>query len=128
MADQKPVHGTFCWNELMTWDVEKAIKFYSELIGWKIADSGMPGMNYNIAKAGDKQVAGMMAMTPEMPAQVPSHWMSYITVDDVDGAAAKVKKLGGTILHGPADIPTVGRFCVVQDPTGAAISLIQFPE
>lgn len=128
MADQKQIHGTFCWNELMTWDIKKAIKFYSDLIGWKIADSGMPGMNYNIVKAGDKQVAGMMAMTPEMPAQVPSHWMAYITVDDVDGAAAKVDQLGGKILHGPADIPTVGRFCVIQDPTGAAISMIQLAE
>ena len=125
MAEQKPVHGTFCWNELVTRDPEKAHKFYSELIGWDIVDSGMEGMQYHIAKAGEAQVAGMMPMPPEAK-EVPSHWMAYITVDDVDGAAEKAKTLGGSIIHGPADI-SVGRFCIIKDPTGAVISLIQFP-
>ena len=124
MSDEKPAHGTFCWNELMTRDSDAAAKFYSELIGWKIVDSGMPGMQYSMLKAGDKDAGGMMAMPPDVPADVPSHWMSYITVDDVDVAAAKVKELGGVVLHGPMDIPTVGRFCTIQDPTGACVSLI----
>ena len=54
--------------------------------------------------------------------------MSYITVDDVDALAAKVTELGGQVLFGPQDIPTVGRFVTIQDPTGAAVSLIQFPK
>ncbi len=38
MAEQiLPRTGTFCWTELMTRGVEKAKKFYSALIGWKIA-------------------------------------------------------------------------------------------
>ena len=39
MSD-KPAQGTFCWNELMTRDTDKAGKFYAELIGWELADSG----------------------------------------------------------------------------------------
>ncbi len=125
MADEKSAHGTFCWNELVTRDVAAAEKFYSELIGWKIVDASMTGMQYSLLKAGDKDAGGMMAMPAEVPAEVPSHWMSYITVDDVDAAAEKTKALGGTVLHGPEDIPTVGRFCVIQDPTGATVSLIK---
>jgi hypothetical protein len=45
-------------------------------------------------------------------------------VDDVDDRAAKVKELGGTVCVPPTDIPNVGRFCVINDPTGAAVSLI----
>ena len=75
-------------------------------------------------KAGDKDAGGMMKMPSDMPAGVPSHWMAYIAVDDVDGAAAKVMELGGTVLHGPMDIPTVGRFCTIQDSGGAIVSLI----
>lgn len=127
MSDERPVSGTFCWNELMTRDSEAAGKFYSELIGWKVVDSGMPGMKYSILKAGDQDVGGMMDMPPDIPAEVPSHWMAYITVDDVDACAAKVAKLGGQVLHGPQDVPNIGRFCVIQDPTGATVSLMQFP-
>lgn len=123
----KPAHGTFCWNELMTRDPEAAGKFYSELIGWNPTDSGMPGMDYTLMKVGDKDAGGMMKMPAEVPAQVPSHWMAYITVDDVDGCAKKVSELGGQVVVPPQDIPNVGRFCVIQDPTGATVGLMTFP-
>ena len=28
-------HGTFFWNELMTWSVDKAKAFYQETLGWQ---------------------------------------------------------------------------------------------
>lgn len=120
-----PENGMFCWNELMTRDIEKAIKFYTELIGWKAVDSGMEGMEYTLLKANDKDAGGMMAMPADVPKEVPSHWMSYITVDDVDALAKKAVELGGQVCHGPMDIPNVGRFAVIIDPTGAAVSLIK---
>jgi len=125
MSDNKPAHGTFCWNELMTRDTKAAGKFYSELIGWEVADSGMPGMDYSMLKVGGKEAGGMMAMPSEVPDQVPSHWVAYITVDDVDSLVDKVKALGGQVLFGPEDVPGVGRFITVQDPTGATVSLIK---
>jgi hypothetical protein len=128
MSEEKSAHGTFCWNELMTRDVDAAKKFYSELIGWEMADSGMPGMDYTMMKAAGKEAGGMMAMPKEVPAEVPSHWVSYITVDDVDAAAKKVTELGGKLLHEIMDIPSVGRFVTIQDPTGAAVALITLAE
>ncbi len=124
MANEMPAHGTFCWNELCTRDKAAAGKFYSELIGWEVVDSGMPGMDYSMLKAGGKEAGGMMAMPPDVPKEVPSHWMAYLTVDDVDALIGKVTELGGTVLFGPMDIPSVGRFITIQDPTGAAVSLI----
>jgi hypothetical protein len=123
MTENTTSHGTFCWNELVSTDPDKARDFYKKLINWEIVDSGMPGMKYEMLKAADKNVGGMMKM-PEEAKGVPSHWMAYIAVDDVDACAAKVKSLGGNIIHGPQDIPTVGRFLIVQDPTGAVVSLI----
>lgn len=124
MAEQsKPAHGTFCWNELVSTDPDKARPFYRELIGWEIVDSGMPDMQYEMMKVGESMAGGMMKM-PDEAKGVPSHWMAYIAVDDVDACAAKVKDLGGNIIHGPQDIPNVGRFVIVQDPAGAVVSLI----
>ena len=124
MAEEKTAHGTFCWNELMTRDTASAAKFYTELLGWNADDSSMPGMNFTVWKAGDKSVGGMMEMPAEIPAQVPPHWMTYVAVDDVDALAAKVEGLGGKVLNPVIEIPEVGRFCIVQDPTGAVLSLI----
>jgi len=124
MSNDKPDQGTFRWNELVTRDTAGARKFYTKLIGWGAADSGMPGMDYTVFKAGDKDAGGMMTMPADVPQEVPAHWMAYITVDDVDALIGKVLDLGGQVLHGPQDVPKVGRFCIIQDPTGAVVSLI----
>ena len=113
-------HGAFSWFELMTTDVEGAKNFYSELFGWEFETSPMPGFDYIEIKVNGKSVAGMMAQ-PEECKGLPPSWDSYITVDDVDATAAKVTELGGKVLRAPADIPEVGRFCVLQDPQGAVI-------
>lgn len=56
---------------------------------------------------------------------VPPHWMAHVMVDDVDATAAQAKKLGGKVHKEPEDIPTVGRFAVIGDPQGAAISIFK---
>ena len=135
MSEHKmPAHGTFCWNELSTTDDAAAIKFYTELLGWEVKrshpseaceGSEAPPMIYNEIVAGGEHVGGIYKMGPEFGG-APSHWMSYVAVDDVDASAAKVSELGGSVCVPPTDIPYVGRFCVVNDPTGATISLITF--
>jgi len=57
---------------------------------------------------------------------MPPNWNTYVTVNDVDKVAKDAQELGGKILVGPQDIPTVGRFCVIQDPQGAVISAITY--
>ena len=127
MPNEKPPSGRFCWNELMTRDTEGSAKFYSKLLGWSPTDSGMPGYPYTLWKQGEGDAGGMMQMPEDVPAAVPPHWMSYVAVDDVDATAASVNDLGGTLLVPPQDIPNVGRFCILQDPSGATLGLITFP-
>jgi predicted enzyme related to lactoylglutathione lyase len=115
-------HGTFCWNELITTDVEKAKEFYTKLLGWG-AEAWPGDIPYTTFKAGETQVGGLMARTPEM-GEVPPHWMAYIAVDNVDDVVAKVEELGGQIYAPPTDIPDVGRFSIIADPTGAAVGLL----
>jgi len=80
---------------------------------------------YTIFQQDGTNVAGVMQMSAEW-GEAPPHWMGYIAVDDIDATATKVETLGGNILVPPTDIPTVGRFSVVQDPGGATISFITF--
>ncbi|MDT4955640.1 MAG: uncharacterized protein QOJ02_3778 [Acidobacteriota bacterium] len=119
-----PANGAFCWNELGTTDLETAKKFYTELFGWRLKESKAAGMIYNEIVAGDREVGGMYQMTAEF-GNTPSHWMAYVAVDDVDAKAKQVAELGGKVCVPPTDIPNVGRFCVINDPTGATISLIK---
>lgn len=119
-----PKHGEFCWNELGTTNLESGKSFYSELLGWQFKESDAAGMVYNeISIDGEKRFGGMYQMGKEF-GDAPSHWIAYIAVDNVDAAAEKVVELGGSVCVPPTDIPNTGRFCVINDPTGATISLI----
>jgi predicted enzyme related to lactoylglutathione lyase len=118
-----PAHGSFCWNELGTKDDEAAKKFYSALFGWTFKEGDAGGMKYSEIVVGGNPCGGVYKLTPEM-GNVPSHWIPYVSVDDVDATAKRVEELGGKIAMPPTDIPHVGRFSMVQDPTGAMISII----
>jgi hypothetical protein len=121
---QMPPANTFCWNELMTKDVNACKKFYGQVFGWTCEDKPMgPGMTYTLFKQGETQVAGMMSMTPEM-GPAPPHWLSYVSVPDIDATAKKIGELGGRVFVPPTDIPTIGRFAVFQDPGGAVFAAI----
>jgi predicted enzyme related to lactoylglutathione lyase len=119
--------GTFCWVELGTSDGEAAKKFYTGLFDWGFADSPMgPDMVYTILKQDGKDVGALYKMGPEMASMgIPPHWLSYVSVANVDESAAKVKELGGTVMKEPFDVGEVGRMSVIQDPTGAAFALWQ---
>jgi predicted enzyme related to lactoylglutathione lyase len=125
--DAYKTHGAFSWNELMTSDPEQAVAFYTALFGWSVQKMTMPGFDYHVVKAGDTSVGGIMALPPEAAAGgVPPNWGSYVTVTDVDAIARRAAELGGKLVHGPADIPNVGRFAVIVDPQGAAINVITY--
>ena len=122
-AFEKPAHGSICWTELATKDTDAAKKFYSELLGWELKTSQAAGMDYTEYSVNGRPYGGIYKMTEEF-GDTPPHWMSYVAVDDVDAAAARVTELGGSVCVPPTDIPNVGRFAVINDPTGATISLI----
>lgn len=125
-----PSHGEFCWMELASSNVEACKPFYSELFGWKMENSkAVPGFEYiEFGVDETSKMGGMFQMTKEFcnaeGEMKPSHWMLYIAVNDVDAAAGKAKELGGEVCVPPTDIPNVGRFCVINDPSGATLSLI----
>lgn len=125
MTDTMKQHGAFSWNELMTTDVDAAKAFYGKLFGWTLEDMPMSDMVYTMAKAGGTEVAGIMAM-PVEAGNMPPTWGAYVTVDDVEASAKQVEALGGKVVIAPQDIPDVGRFCVICDPQGAALSLITY--
>ena len=123
--DTYKTHGAFSWSELMTTDPQAAADFYARLFGWKVETMDMGTGPYRVVKAGDTSVGGIMGMPPGEQAP-PSAWGCYVTVDNVDETVRQCTALGGKVCVGPMDIPTVGRFAVLQDPQGAVINVITY--
>ncbi|MBI2754416.1 MAG: VOC family protein [Betaproteobacteria bacterium] len=123
MAD-KPAIGTFCWNELMTADAARAKAFYAALFGWKMSDMPMGADVYTVLKQGDKDIGGLMQIRTDM-GPIPSHWLAYVEVTDVDKATAKAGELGGRVHLAGMDVPGIGRFGIFEDPTGAKLAVFR---
>ena len=120
-------HGTFSWADGSSTDANKAKEFYVGLFGWEKDEVPMgDGTTYTMFMQDDVSVAGFGHMPKEMKDQgIPSHWNNYITVDDVDAMMQKVKDNGGQVIAEPFDVFESGRMAVIQDPTGATVSLWQ---
>lgn len=114
--------GDWYWNELSTPDEKKALGFYEKVFGYAhdTMDMGAQG-TYYILKKGERPRAGLMrSPMPNMPAM----WLPYVLVANCDASLAKAKQLGAKECLGATDIPNVGRFAIVNDPTGAMIALM----
>jgi uncharacterized protein len=113
-------------------NVQKLKKFYEEALGWKIVNSGMPGMEYWIIQTvptDDKGMlqkpgvnGGLYQRNPDMPNATQ---INYISIENIDEYTVKVTKAGGKILVPKQQIPTVGWFTVAVDPEGNTFGLLQ---
>jgi predicted enzyme related to lactoylglutathione lyase len=77
-------------------------------------------MDYTILQNGGKGVGGLL-QAPS--ADMPTMWLAYVTVPDIDATVAKLQQLGGVVCKPPFEVPTVGRIAIVQDPQGAMFGL-----
>jgi predicted enzyme related to lactoylglutathione lyase len=128
-SEAQPKAGHFCWDELLTSDTAAAQAFYTKVFGYGTDKMTMPGMDYSIflrqAKKADGkpwQAAGMM----KLPQGVPHpFWESYVVVDNCDASMEKAKRLGAALPMPAMDIPSVGRFTTILDPSMAALGILQ---
>lgn len=120
--------GALCWTELATKNAKVAESFYTRLFGWTAQPPSDPAMPYFEWVLEGHHFGGMMEISEQWgPAwkEIPSHWMVYFMVEDVDERTARAQAMGATVRVPPRDIPKVGRFAVLADPQGAAFSLFQ---
>ncbi len=112
----------FIHVELNTTDVARAKSFYGELFDWKLQDVPMPEGTYTLIEVGEGTGGGLMKHP--VPG-APSTWVAYVQVDDVRLATAKAKSLGAAILEDVTEVPGMGWFSLISDPTGAILGLWQ---
>jgi uncharacterized protein len=116
--------GTFCAVDLVTGDVEGSKKFYASVLGWSAVDA--EEYAYTSFRLDGARVAGAVPLSAEMrETGAPPAWTTYVSVDDLDGVAARAASLGGAALGEPLDLEGIGRTVPVADPGGGVLLLWQ---
>ncbi|MEP6697446.1 MAG: VOC family protein [Pseudonocardiales bacterium] len=104
-------------------DIEAAKAFYGAVLGWSsFVDTGEQFGHYTLCQAGGRNAAAIGMVQSE---EEPSAWTVYLASDDADRTLGLIRDNGGTIVHGPLEIPDSGRMAVAQDPQGAHFGVWQ---
>ncbi|MEM1222261.1 MAG: VOC family protein [Verrucomicrobiota bacterium] len=118
------MESKFIWTDLSTFDLSKATDFYHKVFGWSFSEDRSGYFNCSL---GRDPCAGLY----EMPAffqkiRMPSFWMTYISVNNIESITAKARELGGKVEL-EEDNPR-GRIALIRDPAGAGVTCYEGDE
>lgn len=106
------------WSILTTPNASTAVRFYSELFGWDLLDSGPDYNHHHAILLGGEAVGGLMP-TPEGSR---SQWGLFLATDDAEATLERARELGATDASGPHSMGEIGTMTSVVDPGGAPVS------
>jgi len=123
---EKPEVGSITWFDLTVPDAEKVKDFYSKVVGWKAAPVSMGDYNdFNMNSPGSEKTNAGICHKRSGNANLPSQWMIYITVKDINESEKVCRENGGKVLSEPKKMEGYGIFCVIEDPAGAVCTLFE---
>lgn len=124
MAESKAGVGRVVWRDLTVADAGAVKDFYTAVVGWEARDHQMGDYaDFDILDGDGEVVAGICHARGEN-AGMPAQWLVYVTVEDVEASVARCRELGGEVMDGPRKMGESG-FCVIRDPAGAVLALIE---
>lgn len=108
----------FVWFDHRSDDPSGAGEFYTKLLRWTPAAQGPPGVTAFDGEDG-RPWSGMAASE-----ELPTGWLPYVQVDDLDQATDEAVELGAETIKARTRGPA-GDFVVLRDPAGGAVALWQ---
>jgi predicted enzyme related to lactoylglutathione lyase len=105
--------------ELHTGDLSRASAFYAQLCGWRPERIDTASGSYHALGLGGGFDGGIVECGTRR-----ALWLPYVEVDQIDGATARARELGASVLLEPIEGPAGWR-SVVATPAGGEIAFWQ---
>ena len=123
---EKRAPGTLIGLDLTVPNADSLRDFYASVIGWEVEpfDLGEYSDYFMKAPSTGDYIAGVCHARGEN-ADLPPQWLTYVVVADLDESLRRVTAGGGsqaTAIKGEAGS---NRYCVIRDPAGAHIALME---
>src|SRR5436309_5634505 len=114
---------TICWTDVPVNDLDRAIQFYSAVLGTPVTKQSMPGMEFGLLPHANENVSGCLVKTEDN--QPSEHGpLVYLSVEGrLDDAIRAVQKGGGKILKDKQPIGPYGFRAIIRDTEGNRIAL-----
>ena len=124
--ERKPI-GAIVGFDLSVPNADEVRDFYAAVVGWTPDPFDMGGYADYFMKSPEsgEPMAGVCHARGQN-AELPPYWLAYIAVADLDASIDACQSLGGSLIAGPsAPAGEANRYCVIRDPAGAYLALLQ---
>ena len=116
--------NTFVWVDIPVLDLDRAIRFYSAVVGQPVDKIGGPGFNFGLFKHEGNSVGGCLIEPEEGVAPSMTGPLVYIDASNrLDAAVAAAQAHGGRVLKAKHSIAPNGFRAVIADSEGNRVAL-----
>ncbi len=116
--------NTFVWVDIPVLDLDRAIRFYSAVVGQPVDKIGGPGFNFGLFKHEGNSVGGCLIEPEEGVAPSLTGPLVYIDASNrLDAAVAAAQAHGGRVLKARHSIAPNGFRAVIADSEGNRVAL-----
>lgn len=127
MANSPPI-GTIGWCDLTVPDAPRIREFYQRVVGWTASSVPMGDYeDYCLQTPGNEQTVAGICHQRGVNSKIPSQWLMYIQVECLERSIHECQELGGRVIDGPRSMESYGTLCVIEDPAGAVVALLEAP-
>ena len=117
--------GRIGWVDLTVADAPGIRDFYQAVIGWDTSECDMGDYSdYFMSDPGTGEAIAGVCHARGTNADLPSAWIIYVTVPDLNESIDCCTKLGGQVIAGPRAFGT-GRYAVIRDPAGCVMGIYE---
>lgn len=120
--------GDWIWIQLLSRDAQKAAEFYHSVAGYKIVGNTTSNRLSDFVLTSDGYARATVRTIPSANTQVQPTWLPFVRVKNITESLDRARVLGGKVLIEPKPEVFEGKACVVADPTGAAVGLLEWSQ
>jgi len=116
--------NTFVWVDIPVADLDRAIRFYSAVVGRQVSRVGDPGFTFGLFEHHGGEVGGCLVDSSGGAAPSRTGPLVYIDASGrLDAAVAAVRANGGEVLKDKHSIAPNGFRALVVDSEGNRVAL-----
>lgn len=119
--------GTVMHVDITVPDADGLLAFYKDVIGWSSQGLDMGGYDDHMVMTPDGAPAAGICHARGGNAVLPPVWLPYFGVANLQASVAACEAGGGRVITGPSNADG-WQYCVIADPSGAAVGLMQVPD
>ena len=117
--------GKIGWIDITVDDATALRDFYTDVVGLRPQPVSMGEYDdFTMTLPGSGEPVCGICHSLGGNKDLPGGWLVYFVVDDVDASAIACARKGGRVIVAPRGLAG-GRFCVIEDPSGATAALYQ---